>query len=102
MSLCETNKCINGYLKYRHFWVWGRSHFIHVVGYVWDDFFKSFSLSDANNKLLGFLVFQRHALDDCPMVKHVLGESLSLSVSSKGSSEAKGFRHWQISFNLRI
>ena len=78
------------------------SHFIHVIVDVWDGFLESFSLPDADDKFLSLGIFKRETLDDCPVIEHILGEGLSLSISSKSSGEAEGFRDWQISFDLGI
>ena len=79
-----------------------KSHLVHIIVDVWDGFLKSLSLPDANDQFLSLGVFKRHALDDCPVVEHVLGEGFSLGVSSKSSSETERFRDWKISFDLRI
>ena len=78
-----------------------KSKFVSVVVNWWNFFFQSFSLSDADHEVSSFLVDEREAFDDIPMVEHALRESLSLGVASQGSSEAEGFRDGEISFDLR-
>lgn len=66
-----------------------KSHLIHVVVKLRELLLKTFSLSDTNNELTGFGILVRETLDDAPVVEHVLGESFTLSISSKSSCETE-------------
>lgn len=66
-----------------------KSHSVGVIGNLGHFGLESFSLSDAKDQVLSFLVNQGETLDNFPMVKDVLGESLSLGVSSEHAGEAE-------------
>lgn len=63
-------------------------------------FLKTFSLSDSDDKVSGFLVFVGETLDQVPMVENVLRESFSLGKTSKETGEAERFSDGEISFDL--
>lgn len=66
-----------------------KSSLVHVIIKLGQFFLETFSLSDSNNKLGSLSVFVRETLNDAPVVEDVLGESFSLSISSKCSSETE-------------
>lgn len=73
---------------------------VNVVSQLGELGLESFSLSDTQNEVSGFLIRQRKTLNDLPMVEDSLREGLSLSVSSKHTSETEGFRNRQVRFDL--
>lgn len=79
-----------------------KSHFIHIVVKFGQLFFKSFSLSNTNYEIACFSIFVGKSFNCTPVVKHILWESFSLSISSKGSGETERLRNWQICFNLEL
>ena len=79
--------------------VW-QSHPIEVVSDIGHLLLKTFSLSDAQDQLLGLFVGQWQTLNGLPMVEDALGEGLSLGVSSEHAGETEGLRDGQEGFNL--
>ena len=77
-----------------------KSHSVDIVSDLGDFLLESLSLSNTDDQVLSFLVNQGEALDSLPMIKDVLGESFSLSVSSEHTSETERFRDRKVSFDL--
>lgn len=66
-----------------------KSSFVLVIIKLREFLLETFSLTNSNNEFCSLSIFIRESLDDAPVVKNVLGESLSLGVSSKCSSKTE-------------
>jgi len=75
------------------------SKFVNIVNNLGQLHLQSFSLSYAQHQLACLCFSQWESLDDLPVVKHTLRESLALGIASEHTCEAERFRDWEKSFD---